>query len=188
MRVFASNVVGESKGSNRVKGRPTSVQDCYSFIPYANLQDCDLVDINLSSANLTGANFTDANLTGANLTDANLTGANLTGANLADANLLGVTWSNTTCPDGSKSDNHDGTCVGYGIATVPDPPTDVTAAAGDESASVTWVPGFDEGSPIASYTVTATGDGGDETCTYDVPENGETDTCTVGGTDQRDVL
>ncbi len=66
-------------------------------------------------------------------------------------------------------------------ATVPDPPTDVTAAAGDESASVTWVPGFDEGSPIASYTVTATGDGGDETCTYDVPENGETDTCTVGG-------
>jgi hypothetical protein len=104
-----------------------------------------------------------------------------TGANFTDANLLGVIWSNTTCPDGSNSDNHGGTCVGYRILAVPDPPTDVTTAAADESAGVTWVPGFDEGSPITSYTVTATGDGGDETCTYDVPENGETDTCTVGG-------
>ena len=33
---------------------------------------------------------------GANLTDVNLTGADLTGAY-----LTGVTWSNTTCPDGT---------------------------------------------------------------------------------------
>jgi hypothetical protein len=91
----------------------------------ANLQGVDLHDDNLTGANLQGANLQgtdlhDSNLTGANLTAANLQGANmwnadLTSANLTGANLEGVRWLDTTCPDGTNSDDHDDTCVRYGI-------------------------------------------------------------------------
>ena len=56
---------------------------------------------NLSDANLTDANLTGANLSLANLTDAAIGEANLSGAILFAANLDGVTWGNTTCPDGT---------------------------------------------------------------------------------------
>ena len=54
-----------------------------------------------------------ANLEGTNLPGANLTNANLTGANLTGAKVNGVTWSNTLCPDGTKSDANGHTCVGH---------------------------------------------------------------------------
>jgi uncharacterized protein YjbI with pentapeptide repeats len=60
---------------------------------------------------LSYANLQDANLHGADLTGANLTGADLTGANLHGADLTGVIWSNTTCPDGTNSNNDGGTCA-----------------------------------------------------------------------------
>jgi streptogramin lyase len=88
----------------------------------AQLQNASLVGANLQGANLNGAqlqnysqlegaNLEGANLHRANLTGANLTGANLTGANLHDATVTGAVWSNTTCPDGTNSDNAGGTCV-----------------------------------------------------------------------------
>jgi uncharacterized protein YjbI with pentapeptide repeats len=40
-------------------------------------------------------------LRGANLSGANLTDAYMYQVNLTDANLTGMTWSNTTCPDGT---------------------------------------------------------------------------------------
>ena len=40
-------------------------------------------------------------------------------------------------------------------AAVPDAPTAASATAGDQSASVSFTPGFDEGSTITGYTVTA---------------------------------
>jgi hypothetical protein len=40
-------------------------------------------------------------------------------------------------------------------ATVPDPPTNVSAAARNGAASVSWTTPADNGSPISSYTVTA---------------------------------
>jgi hypothetical protein len=52
-------------------------------------------------------------LAGADLRGANLTNVDLTGSSLAQAKLAGVTWSNTTCPDGSNSDTHGKTCVGH---------------------------------------------------------------------------
>ena len=70
-------------------------------------------------------------------------------------------------------------------STVPDAPTNVVATAGDTTATVTWTPGFNEGSTTSSYTVTATdtssspgdpNDGG-ETCTYTVASP-EVDSCT----------
>jgi hypothetical protein len=71
-------------------------------VPCASLAGCNLAVLDLSGANLTGATLVGANLTGANLNGANLAGATMTGANLNK-----VTWSDTTCPDGTNS-NADG--------------------------------------------------------------------------------
>ncbi len=79
----------------------------------ADLRDANLTNSDLAFANLTRANLTGANLTGTNLTGANLTGANLRGANLTGANVSKARWSNTTCPDGTNSNDPDvdgGTC------------------------------------------------------------------------------
>lgn len=68
----------------------------------------------LSGASLIGADLRSVNLTGAKLDGANLTGADLTGAVLDSASLKDVTWSNTTCPDGTNSDsNTPATCLGH---------------------------------------------------------------------------
>jgi uncharacterized protein YjbI with pentapeptide repeats len=78
----------------------------------------DLGGANVSNLNLSGLNMTDINLSDANWADADFDGVNLTGANLTGADkvfglpsLTGVTWSNTTCPDGTNSDNDGDTCV-----------------------------------------------------------------------------
>ncbi|MGA2837772.1 MAG: fibronectin type III domain-containing protein [Acidimicrobiales bacterium] len=63
-------------------------------------------------------------------------------------------------------------------STVPDAPTNVSATPGNQSASVSWTAPFNEGSAITGYTVTATGDGTNETC---ITPNGTTTSCTVDG-------
>jgi Pentapeptide repeats (8 copies) len=74
----------------------------------------DLSNANLNKADLSGANLSFANLSGANLNKADLTGANLTGAITTGANFNKVTWSNTTCPDGTNSSaSTPETCVGH---------------------------------------------------------------------------
>jgi uncharacterized protein YjbI with pentapeptide repeats len=140
VKVQASNAIGLGKAA-RVQVRPSNAQNCTYIGPYANLQQCDLNRTNLTGANLTGANLTGANLAydiltsvdlsgadlneaellGADLTDANFTGsalsfsymanANLTGATLTGATLLDIFWSNTTCPDGTNSNNDGDTCA-----------------------------------------------------------------------------
>jgi uncharacterized protein YjbI with pentapeptide repeats len=79
---------------------------------------CDSASVDLAYAELTGAH-----LNGANLPDANLIAAHLYGADLRGANLLGaftnggpeqfykVTFGDTTCPDGTNSNSHEGTCA-----------------------------------------------------------------------------
>jgi mannan endo-1,4-beta-mannosidase len=47
------------------------------------------------------------------------------------------------------------TGTGAAGATVPDPPMDVTATAGDGSATVRWTPGSDGGRSITKFTVTS---------------------------------
>jgi uncharacterized protein YjbI with pentapeptide repeats len=99
----------------------------------ATLSGCYLPGANLSGANATNANFTGAYLAGANLSSANLSQAQmqrsvlsnanlsaaklnlavLTGATLTGATLTAVTWAQTTCPDGSNSNNNGGTCTGH---------------------------------------------------------------------------
>ena len=77
----------------------------------ADLEGATLNDANLTGANLSGATLNDAVLTGATLTDANLTDATLNDANLSDADISAVIWSDTTCVNGTNSNNDDGTCA-----------------------------------------------------------------------------
>jgi uncharacterized protein YjbI with pentapeptide repeats len=94
-----------------------------SFID-TNLSDADLGQANLRNADLQGARLSGASLKGANLTGADLGGVDLTGADLSQATLkgatglgtatlTGVTWKQTTCPDGTTSNNDGGTCLNH---------------------------------------------------------------------------
>jgi uncharacterized protein YjbI with pentapeptide repeats len=100
----------------------------------ANVSLSDLTGANLSGANLTylggSANLTSANLSGANVTNANFNSANLTKASLAGVTGLGqvtasnldwqyITWSDTTCPDGSNSDRYLQGCFSSRDTTPP---------------------------------------------------------------------
>jgi phospholipase C len=78
-----------------------------------NLDHSNLAGAFLAGTNLSGSSLHQADLQGATLSGANLTNADLSNADLAGANLHGVTWSNTTCPDHSKSSSDGGTCVGH---------------------------------------------------------------------------
>ena len=60
----------------------------------------------LSYRELTKADLRYANLEGADLSDAVLFSTNLIGANLNGADLTDALWANTTCPDGSNSNNN----------------------------------------------------------------------------------
>ena len=73
--------------------------------------------VSLAEQNLFAVDLTGADLAGANLLNTNFTNANLTNANLANTTSMnqvnGVTWSNTTCPDGTNSDAHGATSAGH---------------------------------------------------------------------------
>src|SRR3989344_3103274 len=110
-----------------------------SLLPNENLTGSSFVNVVLRGSNLSGANFTDTDLTNANmlgnsgenadftraklngtdlsfmdLSNANFTDANLAGAiGLNTATRTGIIWSNTTCPDGTNSNNNGGTCEGH---------------------------------------------------------------------------
>jgi outer membrane protein assembly factor BamB len=93
------------------------------YLPAANLSGANATNANLTGAYLAGANLSSANLSQAQLQRARLNNANLsaaklslavlTGATLTGATLTGVTWAQTTCPDGTNSNNDGGTCTGH---------------------------------------------------------------------------
>ena len=60
---------------------------------------------------LSYAELYQADLFAADLTGAYLYYADLTGADLTDADLTAVYWYDTTCPDGTNSDDNGNTCV-----------------------------------------------------------------------------
>ncbi|MEM7143090.1 MAG: pentapeptide repeat-containing protein [Actinomycetota bacterium] len=63
-----------------------------------------------------GDDLSGVDLTGARIVGAQLTGTDLTDASLAGAEFISVTWSGTTCPDGSNSDtNGSGSCIGHEV-------------------------------------------------------------------------
>ena len=82
----------------------------------ADLSGADLSNANLYYADLEYANLSNADLTNvylryADLSFADLSGADLSGADLSGADLSGVYWYDTTCPDGTNSDDNGNTCV-----------------------------------------------------------------------------
>jgi hypothetical protein len=97
-------------------------------LPYASFMNADLSGSNLSGADLTGVYMRDANLSGADLTGADLTGAWTDNTDLTNADLTGaitdgvnlssnpaIIYGNTICPDGTNSDDNEGTCVNHEI-------------------------------------------------------------------------
>ena len=83
-------------------------------------------DTGFEDANLTDADFSGDNLDGSNLTGADLSGTEFVDSNLENATLFdttgdattdvtGVTWLDTTCPDGTNSNYDGGTCLGHGF-------------------------------------------------------------------------
>lgn len=90
----------------------------------ANFTGAILTNAELGWSFFTGANFSKVKATHANFFDAtlggvNFTGADLTGASLGESNqqptskLANIIWSNTTCPDGTNSNNNGNTCIGH---------------------------------------------------------------------------
>jgi uncharacterized protein YjbI with pentapeptide repeats len=78
----------------------------------ANLTETGLTDASLSTSNLTGTFLIEATLAETDFNGANLTNADLQGAfDASTASFSGATWSNTTCPDGTNSNNDGDTCT-----------------------------------------------------------------------------
>jgi len=95
-----------SVSSGFITGTPSALPTGWSLVSgYLVGPSARLRGAAFAGADLAGADLLEADLTGADLTDANLAGANLT-----DAGLTAVTWSNTTCPDGTNSDADGDTC------------------------------------------------------------------------------
>ena len=80
--------------------------------PFSNFSGTDLQEISFPHANFSGSILRDADLRGATLPHVNFAHADLTGANLEGADVEGAIWHRTTCPDGSMSEEHGGTCEG----------------------------------------------------------------------------
>jgi uncharacterized protein YjbI with pentapeptide repeats len=80
----------------------------YDSLTNDSFAGSDLAGVLLDYATLTGDDFTGADLAGANLSSAVLTGANFSGAD-----LTGAIFFNTTCSDGTNSNDDNGTCVGH---------------------------------------------------------------------------
>ena len=74
----------------------------------------DMSGIPLSSAIFTNVSMIGTNLSGDDLAADIFTGADITGANLTSATDASASGSNTTCPDGTNSDNDGSICSGHG--------------------------------------------------------------------------
>ncbi len=99
-------------GANLVSADLTGATMTGAILTKANLTFArlggNLSGANLQGANLTGADLAFSNLTGANLRGADLRDANLRGAKLTGANVAYCRFGNTTCPDGTNSNDPDG--------------------------------------------------------------------------------
>jgi uncharacterized protein YjbI with pentapeptide repeats len=75
----------------------------------ADLHRIDFRGTDLRSSSFVGSDLRYARLDGVDFSNADLTGANWR----RSTGLRTATFSNTTCPDGTNSDAHGGTCIGH---------------------------------------------------------------------------
>ena len=104
MNDLESNLMDEINWANN------TVNWAYMDLSNADLNFAVLIDANLSGADLMDADLRFADLRYANLNNANLNNADLTGADLIYADLTSVYWYDTTCPDGTNSDDNGYNC------------------------------------------------------------------------------
>jgi hypothetical protein len=81
-----------------------------AYIQYAAFFGNDLSNSNFTDASLIENTMNDCNFTNSNLTNADTSHSNFKGSNFTNATVTGVKWFNTTCPDGTNSDNNGNTC------------------------------------------------------------------------------
>ena len=91
-----------------LRGLDMSGQNLFSTFAQADFSPKGTTKTNLTGANLTGADLEYADLYNANLTFATLNGANLNGATFDSTTIWPTAehWKNTTCPDGTNSNNN----------------------------------------------------------------------------------
>jgi uncharacterized protein YjbI with pentapeptide repeats len=113
-------------------GRFSGIDFCGADLSYAKMRNLSLQDTSFCGANLIGVDFTSdlpdswmvlhgSQFVGADLRFAlfvntaligiDFSNADMTGADLTNTEISGCTWDNTTCPDGTNSDNNGNTCV-----------------------------------------------------------------------------
>jgi uncharacterized protein YjbI with pentapeptide repeats len=119
--LYGATFTGVSSGG--IVGSPImdppnwEIVDGYLVGPGANLGFANLSGANLYSADLSGADLMEADLAGDNMYEVNLSLAWLGSANLSGAydfymaNTIGTGWNNTTCPNGTNSNDDNFTCV-----------------------------------------------------------------------------
>lgn len=131
IHVAASNAIGTGKKAT-VRTQLEVCNDIYpgTDLAGANLTKCGLDGVDLAGADLNNAIFglvmRNSNLTGATLQNASMVGTDLEGTNLTDVNMAGTVvdneglafaiYSNTTCPDGTNSDNDGATCYNHTVS------------------------------------------------------------------------
>ncbi len=86
--------------------------------PALRLDGTDLSDKTFVRVDFSGSSLKNVSFRNATLRDVDFAHANLTGANFEGAEFSELEWTRTTCPDGTSSDEHDGTCRGH-LASSP---------------------------------------------------------------------
>lgn len=103
---------------NAILDRLQSNSDNFTGVNFTNasIQNSLLAQSNFTNANFTGANLNLSALNFSDFTEANFTNANLLANSGQDDSISIFTnaiWANTTCPDGTNSDNDGNTCIGH---------------------------------------------------------------------------
>lgn len=90
-----------------VKGQ-TIVQEIYNK---KDLKNADFREATLASVKFVGSNLSCASFEGATLARPEFIATDLTSAVFTTARITEPSFSNTTCPDGTNSDDNGGTCT-----------------------------------------------------------------------------
>ena len=143
-------------------------------------ENANLTDAVFSGDNLDGSNLTDADLSGTEFGDANLQNVTFTGTTGdATTDVTGVTWFDTTCPDGTNSNDDNDTCLGHGFYS-PLLLAKSTTSTGYSAAGQTI--GYDylltNTGNLAFTGVSVTDDRNTVTCPSDTLAAGTSETCT----------
>jgi uncharacterized protein YjbI with pentapeptide repeats len=130
----------------------------------ATLDNANLTYLNGRDASFKGSSLQDVNLKYSSLYSADLTNANLrNAANASTANLNAITWNNTTCVDGTNSDQHNGASCLNGMDTTK-PTASMTAPTATfqsgSSFTVGWSGSDGSGSGVRHYDVWSQTNGG----------------------------